>query len=185
MRSTTRPLIFPACMSSRTPLMSSSFRSSTVQWTRPSPAISSASFRSWRVPTMEPRMVLRCRIMEKRSTENSPGGRAMPTQVPTGRSMSEQGPFYQPVRGFLEAVGWLVAGLDPPTHPRGVRRGGKFESKNSGKEFYTFLNNVHPQSKQKILAFPSWPLLKSFALPAFAQGFALPPQLVQISWCRI
>eukprot|EP00667_Euglena_gracilis_P026290 EG_transcript_31496 len=45
MRSTTRPLIFPACMSSRTVLMSSSFRSSTVQWTRPSPAISSASFR--------------------------------------------------------------------------------------------------------------------------------------------
>mmetsp|Transcript_127418 Transcript_127418/g.302744 ORF Transcript_127418/g.302744 Transcript_127418/m.302744 type:complete len:204 (-) Transcript_127418:444-1055(-) len=88
MRSTQRPLIFPFTMSSKMALMSSSFLSSTVHFTCPSPQIVRDSFRSLRVPTIEPRIVFRWTIREKISTMKSPGGREMPTAVPMGRSMS-------------------------------------------------------------------------------------------------
>mmetsp|Transcript_16048 Transcript_16048/g.48216 ORF Transcript_16048/g.48216 Transcript_16048/m.48216 type:complete len:212 (-) Transcript_16048:625-1260(-) len=85
---TQRPLILPLTMSSKISLTSSSFRSSTVQATLPSPAIARHSFRSARVPTMEPRIVFRCRMSVKMSTGKSAGGRATPTAKPMGRSMS-------------------------------------------------------------------------------------------------
>src|SRR5690606_8758819 len=58
MSSTMRPSIWPLCIWPKMSLMSSSFARCTVALTLPSPAKSSDSCRSSRVPTIEPRTVM-------------------------------------------------------------------------------------------------------------------------------
>ena len=85
--STTRPLTFPVLSRLKMSLIESSGRVSIVALTLPSAANVSASCRSMRVPTIEPRMVYRFRTTSKIETGNSPGGRPFSTHVPPRRSI--------------------------------------------------------------------------------------------------
>src|SRR5580693_3299551 len=75
MSNTMRPSIAPACIRLKISLMSSSFSAFVVALTIPSPAKASASARSRRVPTMEPRMVKAFNTTSKMGRGNDPGGR--------------------------------------------------------------------------------------------------------------
>ena len=71
---------------SNTSLMSSSPALATVGWISPRASKSSASAMSWRVPTMEPRMVSPLSTMSKIGAGKSPGGSPLKTMVPPRRT---------------------------------------------------------------------------------------------------
>ena len=84
---TTRPSIAPACMRENTSLMFSSRSVATVARTFPALANSSASCRSSRVPTIEPRTVMPFSTMSKIGSGKLPGGNPLSEMVPPRRTM--------------------------------------------------------------------------------------------------